>query len=150
MTVAGICFLVTLVLDLLDGLVFKDIEFTFFAGLFGVVLSCGGLWLVYVLITDHRTLLLISSDGLQFGEQSYSWEDIAEIGVLPRTRSRKDLYLRPRSQPIAFELTPTKGLKSEEIAVLFAALNSEVLRRYPHIRLTGGDGEVAQSDSSGR
>lgn len=109
--------------------------------LFIFVFLGGGLFLLSKIIKNAKTVLLITSDGLSYGSKKYRWEDITEIGIMEKYTTRKDLYCTTALNPFIDELLLSRGLGSEQIAVLFGALRSEVVPIHPHVCLHEKDDE---------
>ena len=124
--------------QVINGVGLKDATSAFLAALFSLVFLAGGVFLLFQIIKNKKTLLLITSDGLCYGEQRYRWEDITEIGVMSKYARRNDLYCATRLHPFAVELPISTGLGAEEVQALFGDLRREVLKLHPHIQLSGG------------
>ena len=109
--------------------------------LFIVAFLGGGLFLLYRVAKNHKTLLTITSGGVAYGSTMYRWEDITEIGIMEKYTGRKDLYCTTRLHPYRVELLLSRGLGSEQAAALFEAIRSEVVLIYPHICLRENNDE---------
>jgi hypothetical protein len=106
---------------------------SFCALIFIVAFLGGGLFLLYMVVKNQKTVLSITSDGLSYGAKRYGWEDVTEIGIMQKYTRRKDLYCTTRLHPMVVELLVSRGLSSGEIETLFEALRSEVVPRHPHV-----------------
>jgi len=113
----------------------RDLSFilNYFFALFFVA---AGSWLLKLAANAESTTLSITSEGVSYGTQSYSWNEIAQLGVMP---GRKEFYCTPRSAPFAFEFSISRRPSAKQIKDLFELLEREIVRLYPHVQLRNGD-----------
>ncbi|MGZ4964910.1 MAG: hypothetical protein ACXWKG_07685 [Limisphaerales bacterium] len=100
-----------------------------------VFMIAGG-WLLRLAAKEKNTIVKITSDGVAYGTQLFSWNEIAEVGVMS---GRKEFYCRPRSASIAFEFAVSTRPTAAQIRQLFAVLEREVVQVHPHVRLRNDD-----------
>lgn len=112
-------------------------DLTLFIGYYvGLVFAVAGIWLLLTAAKAKITRLSVSSEGLSYGPQSYSWDQIAEFGVMP---GRKEFYCTPRSAPFGLEFPISHRPSVEQTRNLFDLLKREIVPRHPHVRFCNDD-----------
>lgn len=105
---------------------------SFLGFFFTFVFVAGGTYLLYAAARMKNTTLAMTSDGLSYGPQFYSWDDITELGVMA---GGKELYCSTRLARFAVELPLSKKLSPQQVKDLFQLLHREVVTLHTHIRL---------------
>lgn len=71
-----------------------------------------GLFLLHKIVINKKTILVISSKGIEYGNDFFPWKDIQELGVMSKYTLRRDLYCQVKSKNYVVELLLSKGLNS--------------------------------------
>jgi hypothetical protein len=97
-----------------------------------------GVFLLTKIVKNERTLLAITTEGIEYGSSVFGWDEVEVLGIMKRYVGRRDLFCEVRSRPYRVELPLSKGLNDEEIASLLGALKAEVLAQHPSIEIVEG------------